>query len=159
MLINRRLATALAFSPIALASLATPSGAAEKKPSASRGKTHHVAMHINTSDATLLGQALNNAQNLHQYYSDKGETLELRIVAHGPGLHMLRLDTSPVLERLASMKRAMPHLSLAACANTRRSMEKAEGKEIPVTEMAVIVPSGVVELVGLQERGWSYLRA
>ena len=160
MFVNRRIATALAFSPVALASFASPASAAsEKKTDAQKGKLHRVAMHLNTNDAVLIGQALNNAQNLQQYYSEKSEQLELRIVAHGPGLHMLRKDTSPVLERLASMKGAMPHLSLAACANTRRTMEKAEGKEIPLTEMAEIVPSGVVELVSLQERGWSYLRA
>jgi intracellular sulfur oxidation DsrE/DsrF family protein len=159
MLIDRRLATVLAFSPVALASLTAPAGAVGKTTQANVSKTHRVAMHINTNDATLIGQALNNAQNLHDYYLEKAETLELRIVAHGPGLHMLRKDTSPVLERLANMKRAMPRLSLAACANTRRNMEKAEGKPIPVTDMAGIVPSGVVELVSLQERGWSYLRA
>jgi intracellular sulfur oxidation DsrE/DsrF family protein len=159
-MINRRLATLLALSPVGLAGFsASASSQMEKSAGSPKREPHRVAMHINSSDATLMGQALNNAQNLQDFYAAKSEQLELRIVAHGPGLHMLRKDTSPVMERLATMKQAMPHLSLAACSNTRRTMEKAEGKSIPLTELAETVPSGVAELVSLQERGWSYLRA
>jgi intracellular sulfur oxidation DsrE/DsrF family protein len=37
-------------------------------------------------------------------------------------------------------------------------MEKAEGKEVPILSEATLVPSGVVRLMELQEKGWSYLR-
>jgi len=40
--------------------------------------------------------ALNNATNAEQYYRDLGEQVEIEIVTFGPGLHMLRDDTSPV---------------------------------------------------------------
>ncbi|MDB5596447.1 MAG: hypothetical protein JWM36_3408 [Hyphomicrobiales bacterium] len=159
MLISRRLAAAVALAPIALAKFSLDGNAAPTKQAAVTKKVHRVAMHVTTNDPALISQALNNAQNLFQYYSEKAEQLDVRLVAHGPGLHMLRQDTSTVLERLSGMKRDLPNLSLAACANTKRNMEKAEGKEIPITSLAEIVPSGVVELVSLQERGWSYLRA
>jgi intracellular sulfur oxidation DsrE/DsrF family protein len=37
-------------------------------------------------------------------------------------------------------------------------MEKTEGKEVPILSEAMLVPSGVVRLMDLQEKGWSYLR-
>jgi intracellular sulfur oxidation DsrE/DsrF family protein len=37
-------------------------------------------------------------------------------------------------------------------------MEKKEEKPISVVSDAVLVPSGVVHLMELQEQGWSYLR-
>ena len=95
---------------------------------------------------------------MYEYFNSKGEKLDVRIVAHGAGLHMFRDDTSPVKDRLASLKKASPTLSFAACANTKSKMEKEEGKTVPLISQAEIVPSGVVELVMLEERGWSYLR-
>jgi intracellular sulfur oxidation DsrE/DsrF family protein len=37
-------------------------------------------------------------------------------------------------------------------------MEKKEGKPVSIVSDAIIVPSGVVHLMELQEKGWSYLR-
>jgi intracellular sulfur oxidation DsrE/DsrF family protein len=37
-------------------------------------------------------------------------------------------------------------------------MEKKEGHAIEILPEAVIVPSGVVRLMELQGKGWSYLR-
>lgn len=49
-------------------------------------------------------------------------------------------------------------LRISACNNTKEGMEKKEGHPISVLSEAVIVPSGVVRLMELQEKGWSYLR-
>jgi intracellular sulfur oxidation DsrE/DsrF family protein len=49
-------------------------------------------------------------------------------------------------------------VQFSACSNTRESMEKKEGHPITVLSDAVVVPSGVVRLKELQEKGWSYLR-
>jgi intracellular sulfur oxidation DsrE/DsrF family protein len=37
-------------------------------------------------------------------------------------------------------------------------MTKVEAKEIPLISQAKLTKSGVVRLMELQERGWSYLR-
>jgi len=37
-------------------------------------------------------------------------------------------------------------------------MEKKEGHPISVLPGVVVVPSGVIRLMELQEKGWSYLR-
>ena len=71
---------------------------------------------------------------------------------------MLRDDTSPVKARIKSMSESMPELVFSACGNTQENMTRAEGKEIPLISQAKVVKSGVVRLMELQERGWSYLR-
>jgi intracellular sulfur oxidation DsrE/DsrF family protein len=73
---------------------------------------------------------------------------------------MLRDDTSPVKDRLQRLKElAFPgKLQFSACDNTKRGMEKTEGKTVPIVSDATIVPSGVVRLMELQEQGWSYVR-
>jgi intracellular sulfur oxidation DsrE/DsrF family protein len=62
-----------------------------------------IALHVNFDDAASLNFVLNNAENIFQYYRDKGNALETRIITHGPGLHMLREDTSPVKERINNL--------------------------------------------------------
>ena len=119
---------------------------------------HRVAIHIDKNDPALMNLVLNNASNVIEYYKGRGETVAVEIVAYGPGLHMLREDTSPVKPRLQSFKKTFPGMAFSACENTKRGMEKAEGKEIPIVPEATVVPSGVVRLMELQEQGWSYLR-
>jgi intracellular sulfur oxidation DsrE/DsrF family protein len=152
MILSRRMAAVAALSPLLGAATFRSSKAATTK------SGHRVAVHVNYKDGAAMNMTLNNVQNLYEYFQAKGEKLDLRIVAHGPGLHAFREDTSPVKDRLSLMKTNFSSLSLAACGNTKRNMEKDEGKPIPLMSIAELVPSGVVELVLLEERGWSYLR-
>ncbi len=119
---------------------------------------HRVAIHVNENDAQRMNMALNNAQNINSYYESKGETVEIEIVTYGPGLHMLRADTSPVKDRVEQMSLAMDNLTFAACGNTHRKMSEKAGKEVVLMPEANKVPSGVVRLMELQEQGWSYVR-
>ena len=119
---------------------------------------HHLAIHVDQNDPTVMNLALNNAVNVVQHYGAAGEEVEIEIVAYGPGLHMLREDTSPVKARVKSIGDSMPNVAFSACGNTSDAMKKAEGKEIPLVTQARIVPSGVVRLMELQEKGWSYVR-
>lgn len=125
---------------------------------AADAKVHHVAIQVNVNDPAVMDLALNNVVNIAQDYSAKGEEVEIELVTYGPGLHMLRDDTSPVKARVKSIRESMPNVAFAACGNTRKRMQKAEGKEIPLVSQAKVVPSGVVRLMELQEQGWSYIR-
>ena len=117
-----------------------------------------VVLHVNFNDPDALNYILNNAENIDNYYASARKKVEIRVVAHGPGLHMLRVDTSPVKERLQAMAAAQAGLSFYACANTRDRMAKAEGKIPEILGEATIVPSGIVEIMELQRAGWLYLK-
>jgi intracellular sulfur oxidation DsrE/DsrF family protein len=95
-----------------------------------------------------------------EYYRDKHEDVEIDIVTYGPGLHMLRADTSPVQDRIRRLKDMVfpGKIMFSACDNTKQGMEKTEGHAISILPDATIVPSGVVRLMELQEQGWSYVR-
>jgi intracellular sulfur oxidation DsrE/DsrF family protein len=137
---------ALLLLPLALSS---PASAAEK---------HRLALQISDNDPAKMNAVLNVAANVSQYYSKKGEEIDIEIVAFNAGLHMLREDTSAVKPRLKSFKEGMPNVSFMACENTLAGMTKAEGKEPPLVENATRVPSGAVTLIELGEKGWTILR-
>lgn len=127
---------------------------------AAGAKEHRVAIQVDQNDAGVMNLALNNATNIMEQYKSKGETVQIEIVTYGPGLHMLRADTSPVQDRIKQIVDASfpSGIKFAACANTREGMEKRKGKTVDLVPQAEIVPSGAVRLIELQERGWSYLR-
>jgi intracellular sulfur oxidation DsrE/DsrF family protein len=49
-------------------------------------------------------------------------------------------------------------VKFSACGNTQENMKKAEGKDIVLVSQAKVVKAGVVRLMELQEKGWSYVR-
>ena len=141
----RILFAALLLLPLGFA----PAGAMEK---------HRLALQVSDNDAAKMNAVLNVAANVSKYYSDKGDEVEIQIVAFNAGLHMLRDDTSPVKPRLQSFKQGMPNVSFKACENTLEAMTKTEGKEPPLVENADRVKAGVVTLIELGEKGWTIVR-
>jgi len=119
---------------------------------------HRLALQVSDNDADKMNAVLNVAANVSKYYSDKGEEVEIQIVAFNAGLHMLREDTSPVKLRVSSFAKGMPNVSFKACQNTIDSMAKREGKAVPIIENADRVPAGVVTLIELGEKGWTIVR-
>lgn len=149
----KRLILVLAVLGVALPAISLPPAAI-----AAEMKVHKVILHVDDNDPRRMNMALNNAKNVRNYYKKKGEKVLVEIVAYGPGLHMLRADTSPVKGRISAMSMEMPNLRFSACGNTKRAMSKKAGKEIKLVDEAKLVPSGVVRIVELQEQGWSYVR-
>jgi len=119
---------------------------------------HKLALQISDATPEKMNAVLNVAANVSKYYSDKGDEVEIEIVAFNAGLNMLRADKSPVLERLKSFKQGMPNVSFMACQNTLDSMTRHEGKEPPLVDNATRVPAGVVTLIELGEKGWTIVR-
>jgi intracellular sulfur oxidation DsrE/DsrF family protein len=121
-------------------------------------KAHRLILQVNTNDPAAMNLALNNATNVTQHFKELGEKVKIEVVTFGPGLHMLRDDTSPVKARIEEMALSTPEVSFKACGNTQEKMHKAENKDIPIIPQAKVVESGVVRVMELQEKGWSYVK-
>jgi uncharacterized protein len=158
-----------ALSPAALAqdgpsskSKATAAQRASAQSNAARNAsskaTHKLAIQVDENNPQTMNLALNNARNVVDYYRGKGENLAIEIVTFGPGLHMLRDDTSPVKQRIAAMALEAPSITFIACANTQANMSKQENKPITLISEAKLMPSGVVRLMELQGKGYAYIR-
>ncbi len=150
--ISRRLAVILcAVAVMAISAFPTPSAFA--------GETvHKVVFHVDDNDPKRMNMVLNNVKNVQKWYKSQGKKVQLEVVAYGPGLHMLRADTSPVKSRIATMALEISGLQFSACGNTHRGMSKKAGKTIALLPEAKMVTSGVVRLIQLQEAGYAYVR-
>jgi intracellular sulfur oxidation DsrE/DsrF family protein len=120
--------------------------------------SHRLILQVNSNDPAMMNLTLNNATNVAKYYADRGEKVKIEVVTFGPGLHMLREDTSPVKDRIETLALSTPEISFKACGNTRENMSRVENKDIPILSGVETVKSGVVHVMELQEKGWSYIK-
>ena len=141
-----------------LAALAAVPLLSRKAAAAGEKKTHKLAIHVDQNDPAVMRLALGNSRNAHELFSARGDDLEVEIVCYSQGLHMLRDDTSPVKDEIKQTRARVPQITFGACNNTKRAMEKAENKIIPIIPEAHVVPAGITRLVELQEEGYSYVK-
>lgn len=120
--------------------------------------TKRLAIQVSDNDPATFNKALNVATNFARGMSEKGEFYEIEIVTFNAGLHLLRTDTSPVLERIESISASIPEVTFSACGNTIAGMTKKEGSAPPITEHARVVSAGVVRLMELDDEGYFVIR-
>jgi len=78
--------------------------------------------------------------------------VDIAIVAYGPGIGMLKLD-SPSASRVADTIKA--NVRVVACENTMRAQKITKDDMLPAISY---VPAGVTEIMKKQGEGWAYLR-
>lgn len=120
--------------------------------------THRIVIQVSDDNPGTFNKALNNAVNMSNFFLGRGEDYEIEIVAYNAGLHMLRTDTSPVLDRVRSFTDSVPNVTLTACGNTIAGMSKQAGKEIEIVANARVVPGGVIRLMELSDQGYFMIR-
>jgi uncharacterized protein len=150
----------LAFALPAFVTLAWPD-ARSTEPSEvkiKKVKSHHIAIQVNSDDPATMKHAITNSLNAITAFQQENEPVAIEIVAYGPGIHMFRVDTSPVKDLLQFLRSNNPDVVFSVCGNTKAIMERNEGRQLLLTEGTRVVRSGVVRLVELQEAGWSYVR-
>lgn len=109
-----------------------------------------VVIQVSDADPAKWNLAVNNARNVQ---NDLGkDKVDVEIVAYGPGLGMLRMD-SKVSGRLAEA--LDNNIGLLACENTMRNTKV--GKHQMYGGIGY-VDAGVVHIMKRQREGWAYVR-
>ncbi len=117
------------------------------------GAKHKVVIQVSTDDPRTQKIALNNAVNVQKALGM--DNVEVEIVAYGPGLSLLT-KKSKQAKRVESL--AMQDITFSACANTMKKIEKKKGKKPKLLQGVKVVPAGVLRIMELQEKGYSYIR-
>ncbi|UGY19451.1 hypothetical protein [Bradyrhizobium septentrionale] len=149
--------------PFAATLLLTGSVAAVSKPEPTRQavqpRMHRLVLPINSDDPTTMRALISTALNLPKYYQERNEPFEIEIVAYNAGVHMLRVDTSPVKDLLRVVRGLTPGIRFVVCEATKLGMERAEGHPVILLDNVDLVPNGPGRIIELQEAGWSYIRS
>lgn len=129
---------------------ASPTALAEEMPKSSAPRAHRVVFELSSGEAPVFESLLNNVENVKKAFAP--ESIAIVVVAHGKGLDLLTTKDPVLAERM----RGNADVTFAACANTmkRKGVEKHD-----LLPFAVVVDSGVAEVVRKQEEGYSYVKA
>ena len=111
---------------------------------------HRVVFQVSDNDPAKWNLVLNNARNVQ---ADLGkDNVQIEIVAYGPALAMLRID-SPVSARLAQALDG--NIGLLACENT---MQNTKVVKADMYGGIGYVQAGVTHIMKRQKEGWAYIR-
>jgi len=136
------LAAAIALSLSMTSFNATASEAAATK--------EKVVIQVSDADTGKWNLALNNAKNVQTAFG--ADKVDIEIVAYGPGIGMLKMD-SVVANRIDESKKS--GIAIVACQNTMKAMKLTDADMLTNTSY---VPSGVVEIIKKQQHGYAYIR-
>src|SRR5512135_697402 len=113
-------------------------------------KRDRVVMQVSQADKARWELALNNAENLQEALG--ANNVDIEIVAYGPGIKMLELQSTSGNRIADAIKRGV---KFSACEVT---MRKAKLTKADMLDNIGYVPGGVVELMRRQQEGWAYIK-
>jgi len=111
---------------------------------------YRVVFQVSDNDPAKWHLALNNARNVQ---IDLGkESVDIEIVAYGPGLNMLKAESAVAGRVNGALD---DNVAAVACDNTTHRMKLTNADLIGGISR---VKAGVVRLMERQRQGWTYIR-
>lgn len=112
---------------------------------------HRLVIQVTSGDTLVWKGLINNLKHLQAGWGDSAQIL---VVAHGPGIDLLRKEQTTQQNQITNFNKL--GIQFLACENTMA--ERKITKESIVKESG-FVKMGIGEIVRLQEAGWSYIKA
>jgi len=121
------------------------------------GDTTRIVLHVASADAQMGTVALTEAENLLRTARESGQPIAVELVANAGGLDLLRLDTSPYVQRIARLRAEHSNFTLVACGNTVQRLQE-RGIEVRLLPGARVASSALDQIVSRLKQGWTYIR-
>jgi intracellular sulfur oxidation DsrE/DsrF family protein len=109
-----------------------------------------VVFQVSDAEPAKWALTMNNVKNIQAELGAKN--VEIEIVAYGPGIGMLKVDSVAGNQIRDAIKNGV---SVVACENTMKNQKLSHEDMLPTISYA---PAGVVQLMKRQQQGWSYIR-
>ena len=119
-------------------------------PASAQKARNKVVFQVSDNDAARWALTLNNVRNVQLDLADDG--VDVKIVAYGPGISMLKGDSSMAKRIAEALKDGV---TVVACENTMKAQKLIYADMLPNIGY---VPAGVVELMRKQQQGYAYIR-
>lgn len=147
--------TMILLAVLAALSLSAPPALAQDAGRASGRALPHKAMNklviqVSDNDPARWGLALNNAENAQKDLGKDNSKIE--IVAYGPGVNMLKMDSTAGSRVLDAVKGG---IHVVACENTMRKQHLTKNDMLPSIGY---IATGVTEIMKRQAQGYAYIR-
>ncbi len=120
-------------------------------PKPSMDQPRKILLQLTSRDPRTINNLLFNVVNIQNFYGM--DNVKIAVVAYGDGMQAYYKKTSPVRDRIVSLK--LYDVEFVACGNT---MSATGHKNTELIEGVQVVTAGIPEIVERTLRGWSYIR-
>lgn len=131
--------------------------AALKPPAGQAGDVRRLILHVGDPDRTRFDNTIEEVRDMLRVAHQRGQKIELEILANGAGLELLRARTSAFAARLEQLQAEFPELTLVACGQGLNRLQQ-QGADIKLLPGVVTADSALDEIVRRMNQGWAYLR-
>jgi intracellular sulfur oxidation DsrE/DsrF family protein len=114
-------------------------------------KKHLIVMQLTSADTLVHKGLMKQLNNLKDGW---GDTVNIEVVCHGPGIELLTSAKSKFKEQISQLQ--LKGIDFVACENTM--LEKKLNKNEMLLNM-MFVGMGIGEIILKQEQGWYYIKA
>jgi uncharacterized protein len=114
-------------------------------------KTYKAIIQLTSDDIDVHRSMIRQIGNLRAHLA---HAVDVRIVCHGASLPFCIATGNAFTDEILALLNQ--HVTIAACRNMLASNGVSSDELIEGIE---IIPSGIAELVVLQQEGWSYVKA
>ena len=150
----------LAVAPVQTAAAVNPARPVPAKAAtAAAANEIKILFHLSSDHPDRVQGVLDEAEGVLNYYRSKGQIARVQIIVNGDGLNLLRTDKSPDPQRVSAMQKTYDNLSFAACQNTMDRLKREQGITAQLLPGAIVVDSGVAQIILRQQQGWIYIQA
>lgn len=111
---------------------------------------HKVVLQLSSNDTMVYKGLLNNLFHLKEGF---GETLEIEVVMHGPGIELMQKSKSKYEAQIS--KWAKENVKFIVCENTMKNKKVSKDD---IFTIATFAPMGLGYIIERQEQGWSYIK-
>lgn len=111
---------------------------------------HRVIIQFSTADTLEHKGLMNNLKNLKEGW---GDSVEVEVVVHGPGIDLVTKGKST--QQLAIQEMMQHKVRFVLCQNTMKQRNVSRAQILDGVEF---VPMAIGEIILKQEQGWSYLK-
>lgn len=136
---------------------ATDSSTRIQDQAAVKGKTFKVMFHVGREDAELLNNVLGETDRLLSHSTELNRPVSIRVIASHGGLALLNGASEQNAQRVREIKRQYQNqVDFVGCGETLEQWaNKNPGEDPDLLPEMLMVDSGVLELLRLQQKGWT----
>lgn len=117
-----------------------------------------IVLHLNKGSDESMRDVLDEAESVIKFYREQKQAALVEVITNGDGLNLLRADKSPYAQRIAHMQKRYDNLVFAACQNTIDRLKREQGIQAQLLPEAIVIDSGVAQIILLQQQGWAYIQ-
>lgn len=117
-----------------------------------------VLFHLNSRDPEIARSALDELEDVLDFYERTGEVAKIELITNGGGIELLLADTSLFADRILAMQKRYKNLTFVTCKNTIDRLKRERGITAKLLPGTVVIDSGVAQIMRRQQEGWAYIQ-